>query len=409
MASRKDNKGRVLHTGEYQRKDGSYQYSYYDLRGVRRYIYANDLQTLRKKERDFTVASFQGADAYGTSVTLNTMYDRYMATKQGLRESTYCSYVQMYDRYVREELGEQLVNSIRYSDVIAFYAHLLRVRKIGIRTIEYVHGQIRPALTLAVRDGYIIKNPTDEALENFRKNNNLRARKKRALTAEEQKIFLEYMKDHPTWGRYYSIFKVMLGTGLRVGELIGLRWEDVDFEKREISVNHSIVSVKAIKGGKKEHLKVNEPKTEAGIRTVPIMEPVMEGFKYEYLYSEVRNFPNCTIDGYTDFIFTKQNGNVYTSMRLDQALKDIVRSYNKQEETIAKIEKRDPFLLPKISNHTLRHTFCTRLCEKDMNIKVIQSVMGHASIKITMDIYAEVSLQKQKEEIDRLAKEIDVF
>ena len=66
-------------------------------------------------------------------------------------------------------------------------------------------------------------------------------------------------------------------------------------------------------------------------------------------------------------------------------------------------------MLPHISNHMLRHTFCTRLCERDVNVKVIQTVMGHASINITMDIYAEVSKAKQFEEIDRLADELDVF
>lgn len=100
---------------------------------------------------------------------------------------------------------------------------------------------------------------------------------------------------------------------------------------------------------------------------------------------------------------------MYTSTRLDKALKDIVGSYNKQEEAVAKVENREPFYLPHISNHMLRHTFCTRLCERDVNVKVIQTVMGHASVNITMNIYAEVSKEKQAQEIDRLADELDVF
>lgn len=100
---------------------------------------------------------------------------------------------------------------------------------------------------------------------------------------------------------------------------------------------------------------------------------------------------------------------MYTSTRLDKALKDIVGSYNKQEEAVAKVENRESFYLQHISNHILRHTFCTRLCERDVNIKVIQTVMGHSSIKITMDIYAEVSQQKQIDEINKMAKELDVF
>ena len=409
MASRKDNKGRVLQKGEYQRKDGLYQYSYYDLTGTRIYIYDGDLTELRKKEKEYLLANWQGAESYGTAITLNAMYDRYMATKFGLRESSYNSYLQMYDRYVRDEFGQQFVKNIRYSDIQAFYTYLLKDKNLSIRSVEYVHDQIRPALELAVRDGIIIKNPSKDAYGNFKRATGAEKGKRKALTIEEQKIFLGYIEGHPTWGRYHSIFQVMLGTGLRVGELIGLRWQDIDFENRQISVNHSIVSIKSRRNGPKEHLKVNLPKTEAGIRKVPIMGPVLDGFKNEYRYASLRGFPNTVVDGYTDFVFVKQNGNVYTSMRLDKALSDIVKSYNKQEEKIAEIEDRDPILLPNISNHILRHTFCTRLCERDVNIKVIQSVMGHASIKITMDIYAEVSEKKQKEEIERLANELNVF
>ena len=80
MASRKDNRGRVLQKGEYQRKDGRYQYSYYNPLGERKFIYANSLPELRELEREYLVASYQGAGAYGTTVTLNFMYDRFMAT-----------------------------------------------------------------------------------------------------------------------------------------------------------------------------------------------------------------------------------------------------------------------------------------------------------------------------------------
>lgn len=409
MASRKDNRGRILQKGEFQRKDGRYQYSYYDITGKRNYFYADTLPELREKEKGHMIAEWNGAINYGSNVTLNFMYDRFMATKFGLKDSSYASYLQMYDRYVRDEFGKQLVKNIKYSDILGFYTYLLKNRKVAIRTVEYVHKQISPALELAVQDGLITRNPSKGAYGNFKRASGENAKIRHALSIDEQRAFLEFIDGHPTWGRYHSIFQVMLGTGLRVGELCGLRWEDVDFENRSIDVNHGIVSVKAVRGGAPEHLKVSLPKSEAGIRKVPIMPQVIEAFKEEYRYAELKNFESCTIDGYTDFIFTKQNGSVYTSMRLDKALKDIIAAYNKQEEALAKIEDRDPFLLPHISNHILRHTFCTRLCERDVNIKVIQTVMGHSSIKITMDIYAEVSREKQLEEIDRLANELDVF
>lgn len=409
MASRKDNRGRVLHKGESQRPDGRYHFAYTDVTGKRHFIYANSLTELREKERDYHIADWSGAVNYGSNVTLNYMYDRFMATKFGLKESTVASYLQMYDRYVRDEFGMQLVKNITYSDVLGFYSYLLKQRKVAIRTVEYVHKQINPALELAVQDGIIVKNPAKNAYGNFKKASGKNARKMHALSIDEQRNFLAFMDGHPTWGRYHSIFQVMLGTGMRVGELCGLRWQDVDFDTRNISINHGIVSVKAVKGGEKEHIKVSLPKSAAGIRDIPLMAPVVEAFKAEYKYAELMGFPNCEVDGYTDFIFTKTNGNVYTSMRLDKALKDIVDAYNKQEDIVAQAEDRDPQYLPHISNHVLRHTFCTRLCERDVNIKVIQTVMGHSSIKITMDIYAEVSREKQIAEINRMANELDVF
>lgn len=408
MASRKDNKGRVLQKNESQRPDGRYQYSYY-VAGKRKYLYARSLPELREQEKKYLLANWQGVTLFGERVTLNFLYNSYFASKVGLKESTYASYLQMYDRYIREDFGKTLVSKIKYSDIVCFYAYLLKQKKVSIRTIEYVNKQIYPALELAVQDGFIPRNPAKGAYGNFKRNTGETSKKRHALTIEQQRVFLEFIEGHPSWDRYHSIFQVMLGTGMRVGELCGLRWEDVDFENRMISINHAVVSIKAVRGGEPAHNKISLPKTEAGIRTIPIMAPVMEAFKKEYRYASLRGFPNCTLDGYTDFIFTKTNGTVYTSSRLDTVLRHIVADYNKQETVIAEAEEREPIYLPHISNHILRHTFCTRLCERDVNVKVIQTVMGHSSIRITMDIYAEVSQEKQVDEINRMAQELDVF
>ena len=409
MVSRKDNKGRVLQKGEIQRKDGRYHYAYTNIAGKRCYLYADTLQELRKKESELQIATWQGATQSESSVTLNFMYDRVMALKIGIKESTLTSYLQSYNNHVRDEFGNQLIKNISHSDVMAFYSYLIRNKKLGIKTIQHVHSQVYSAFKLALQDGIIYRNPAEEAFEKLRRVAGSYERKIRALTIDEQKAFLDFLEGHPTWNRYHSIFTVMLGTGLRVGELCGLRWRDVDIEKRVIDVNHNLVLIKAIKNGPKEHLAISLPKSRAGIRQVPMMYPVIEALMDEYEWAKQKGFKSETVDGYTDFIFTKRNGNVYTSIRLDLALKEIVNAYNKQEKAVATIEKREPVYLPHISNHMLRHTFCTRLCERDVNPKVIQTIMGHASINITMDIYAEVSQAKQFQEIDKLADELDVF
>ncbi len=409
MASRKDNKGRVLQKGEAQRKDGRYHFAYTNIAGKRCYIYASNLVDLRAKERDLLIADWQGAIHFSMNASLNYMFDKSIKLKIGLKPTTYASYQQTYNNYVREEFGRKLVKNISHSDVLGFYSYLVKNRGLSVKTVQHVHLQISSALKLALQDGMILRNPAEGAYGALKLAIGDDERKMRALTIDEQKVFLEFMDGHPTWGRYHSIFQVMLGTGLRVGELCGLRWQDIDVDRRLVDVNHGIVYVRGVKGESKDHLEVTLPKTRAGIRQVPLMKPVVEAIMEEYKWAQAKHFVSETIDGYTDFVFTKLNGSVYTSTRLDKVLKDVVEAYNKQEEAIAENEEREPFYLPHISNHMLRHTFCTRLCERDVNIKVIQTLMGHASIKITLDIYAEVSKAKQFEEIDKLADELDVF
>ncbi len=409
MPARKDQKGRALHKGEFQRANGRYQYTYTNENHQRCYVYAYTLEELRRKERQIMMSTWSGIERLGEKVTLNILYDKALSLNPGLKESTKASYRQTYDNHVRNEIGRRDIQTILYSDIMGFYNHLLQDKKLGIKTVQHVHTQLETAFRLAIRDGLIVRNPADGCYANIKKLSGKRQRKIRALTLEEQRTFLEYIYGHPVWGRYHSIFQTMVGTGLRVGELAGLRWDDIDLERRFIDVNHTAVYIKRIKGEAKEHISVTSPKTETGKRHVPLIQPVIEALKEEYEIAKSKGFKTVTVDGYTDFVFTQQNGTIYTSMRLDRALVEIVKSFNEEEMAIAEYEHRPPKFLPHISNHMLRHTFCTRLCERDVNIKVIQSIMGHASIQITLDIYAEVSEEKKLAEMDRLANEIDVF
>ncbi|MDF2872046.1 MAG: site-specific integrase [Anaerocolumna sp.] len=138
-------------------------------------------------------------------------------------------------------------------------------------------------------------------------------------------------------------------------------------------------------------------KTEAGRRTVPIIDEVYEAFMEEYQIQSCLDFNNNEIDGFSGFIFSTGEGNVYAPESINRAIHRITEAYNKQETVKALEEKRTPLILPGFSAHNLRHTFCTRLCENESNLKVIQSVMGHADISTTMDIYAEATAEKKQE------------
>ena len=120
-------------------------------------------------------------------------------------------------------------------------------------------------------------------------------------------------------------------------------------------------------------------------------------------------FNETEIDGMTGFIFSNRFGNVHNPQAINRAIKRIYEAYNAEEVVKAAKEKREPILIPHFSCHHLRHTFCSRFCENETNLKVIQSIMGHADIETTMDIYAEVTETKKHESIQELARKLDVF
>lgn len=124
---------------------------------------------------------------------------------------------------------------------------------------------------------------------------------------------------------------------------------------------------------------------------------------------EREGFSSAEVDGMTGFVFSNRFGNLHNPQSINRTIKRIRESYNAEEVLNAKKEKHQPVLIPHFSCHHLRHTFCTRFCEKETNIKVIQAVMGHANIETTMDIYAEVTDMKKTEAIENLSHSLDVF
>lgn len=120
------------------------------------------------------------------------------------------------------------------------------------------------------------------------------------------------------------------------------------------------------------------------------------------------------VDGISGFIFCNKDGILHKPSVVNHAIKRIYEAYNAEaynaEEIIkAKRESRRPMLIPHFSCHHIRHTFCTRFCENETNLKVIQSIMGHANIETTMDIYAEATELKKRETIKALEKNSDIF
>ena len=408
--TRKDLRGRSLRKGEVQRaSDKRYMYTYTDPLGRRKFIYANDLTQLREKEEKLLKDQLDGLDIYvAGKATLNETFDRYISTKYNLRESTRSSYLYTYDHYVRDTFGLKRIAEIKYSDVLQFYYHLLNQQGISLGTLDSVHCLLHPTFQLAVRDEIIRKNPTDGVMKEISRESGKNRGVRHALTIEQQRRFMEYIANHPIYYHWWPMFTILLGTGCRIGEALGLRWQDLDFEKRVISINHSLVYYPA-NGSNKCVLRVSLPKTDAGIRTIPMLDIVKDAFEMLYEEQKENGFNETEIDGMTGFIFCNRFGSVPNPQTVNHTIKRIANNYNADEVVRAKKEHRDPIILPNFSCHHLRHTFCTRLCENETNLKVIQSIMGHKNIETTLDIYAEATEKKKQESFENLAAKLDIF
>ena len=408
--TRKDLRGRSLRKGEVQRaSDKRYMYTYTDPLGRRKFIYANDLTQLREKEEKLLKDQLDGLDIYvAGKATLNETFDRYISTKYNLRESTRSSYLYTYDHYVRNTFGLKRIAEIKYSDVLQFYYHLLNQQDISLGTLDSVHCLLHPTFQLAVRDEIIRKNPTDGVMKEISRESGKNRGVRHALTIEQQRCFMEYIANHPVYFHWWPMFTVLLGTGCRIGEALGLRWQDVDFDNRTISVNHSLVYYPA-NGNNKCVLRVSLPKTDAGIRSIPMLDIVKDAFEMLYEEQKEYGFNETEIDGMTGFIFCNRFGSVPNPQTVNRTIKRVANSYNAEEIIKAKKERRDPVILPNFSCHHLRHTFCTRLCENETNLKVIQSIMGHKNIETTLDVYAEATEKKKQESFENLAVKLDIF
>lgn len=413
MASRKDKKGRVLRTGETFREDKQmYEYRYTDPGKKRRSIYAKDLAKLREKEDQLKRDQLDGIDAYvaGTA-DLNFMFDRYISTKTELRVSTRASYMDIYDRYVRNEFGLRKLSSIKYSDILFFYSQLIKEKDLHIGTIQYIQRVIRPSLEMAVRDNILRVNPANGVIQQLKKKVEAGgAYVRHGLTIEQQRAFLSFLDEYPLYEKYKPLFTVMIGTGCRVGEIVGLRWEDVDMDARTININHSLFYFAGKRNKSRDKWILNLPKTEAGIRTIPMVDTVYMALLEEKARQRDEGVSCKTvIEGMKGFIFYNRFYEVYNPDSINRQLDRIIETYNNHEEVRASKEKRKPIILPNFSCHHLRHTFCMRLCEADVNIKVIQTIMGHKDIQTTMDIYAEVSEMKKKTSLDEVFDQMKLF
>ena len=352
---RKDNKRRVLKEGEYQRSSGTYEFKWRDKRGNRHSISAVTLEELREKELDVLRDVLDGVKVDKNNLTVNDMYNSWIQLKRGLKENTFSNYKYMYKMFVEPDFGKNRITDLKRSDVRGFYNFLAEEKHVQINTIDSIHTVLHQVLEIAVEDDYLRYNPSDNALKELKKAINFEVEKRRALTVSEQEIFEAFLRKKGQYHRWYPVFTVMLWTGMRVGEITGLRWCDIDLEEGSINVNHTLVYFDK-RAEERCTFAINTTKTKAGERSIPMLPKVKEAFLIEKEYQrECGVKSESVVDGYRDFIFVNRFGNVQHQGTLNKALRRIIRDCN--FEILDKNKQNDVIILPKFSNHSLRHTY----------------------------------------------------
>jgi integrase len=260
-----------------------------------------------------------------------------------LAPSTIRSYKYLIRDHIKPELGHYKLAELRPDLIQNLYRRKLDAG-LSKRTVQYIHAVIRRSLNHAVKLRLLYINPASGVTAPSPKKN-----PPQTLLVDQAKLFLESVKDH----LYYPIYLLAITTGMRKGEILGLQWEDVDLEKKIISVRHSLIDVQG-------QVHLGQPKSASSKRTLSLSDNVCMALR--------------DIEGTSGFVFTTATGNPISQ-------RNLTRHFHAALQRVG---------LPRTSFHTLRHTAATILLQANIHPKVVQEMLGHSTITLTLDTYSHV-------------------
>lgn len=393
---RRDHKHRVLRTGESQdKKTRRYSYKYYDSEHKPQYLYSWKLEphdklpegkreclSLREKIRQVQKDKADGIQTQGGDMTVLALVKRYLATKTGVKPTTEAGYKTVVNILEKEAFAHKAIKDIHHTDAKLFLVKLQKEDGRRYSSIHSIRGVLRPAFETAVEDDFIRKNPFNFELAKVIVND---AVTRDAITREQQRKFLAFVKADKHFSKYYDGIYILFATGLRISEFVGLTVNDLDMKGRTIRVDHQLQR----KGDGTKY--ITSTKTNAGTRVLPMEDDVYACFQ-RILANRNPPAVEPAIDGYSGFLFFDKDGRPMVAMHWEKYFQHAVDKYNK----IYKDE------LPKITPHVCRHTYCSNKAKSGMNPKTLQYLMGHSEISITMDTYTHMGLEDAWKELQRL-------
>ena len=391
---RRDSKNRVLRTGETQRKDGRYRYTYTDAGGQTQSVYSwrlvstdplpngkRDCIPLRDQEKLIQRDLSDGIISSGGDLTVYQLAKRYIDTKTGVRHNTEANYNFVLNILKKEDFGSRRIDKIKETDARLWLVKLQDDGR-GYSTIHSVRGVVRPAFEMAVKDDLIRKNPFNFQLATVVINDSAT---REAITRKQERAFLNFIKQDKHFCKYYDPIYILFHTGMRISEFVGLTLSDVDSQNRIINIDHQLQRKRDMT------YIIEDTKTTSGTRQLPMTEDVYACFKR---IIENRPSPKIepTIQGKSGFLYLDKNGMPMVALHWEKYFEHICEKYNG-------LYKEQ---LPKITPHVCRHTYCSNMAKRGMNPKTLQLLMGHRDLCTTLGTYTHFDLEDIRKELKKV-------
>ena len=349
----------------------------------RKSFYGKTKKEVKEKMDNYKLLNPIGAAAIN-EYTVATWFNYWIwnIKKRDIKPTTFARYESVYRTHIEgSEIANIPLYKLKLNNIQAYYNKLLDSGT-PIATIKQINSKLKTCLDSAEKNNYIEKNycklveiPTDT-----------KEQKIEVFSVDQQKQFAETVKGH----KLELLFLTALCTGLRIGEISGLKWSDIDFDKHRLTVNRTVTRVALFdKDGKRHYETIEQtPKTSNGFRTVPISPIIFDRLlkhkkQQDTIKREIPNFNEY------DLIFCDKKGYYINPNSITGAFHRIQNKMN-----IPKDEH--------IKFHGLRKTFATRLFEKGVPPKTVQTLLGHSDIEITLNIYTQVMENKKVEAINEL-------
>ena len=392
---RRDNKGRKLFNGESQRKDGKYEYKYQDAWGKRKTVYSwkltptdrvpagkRDDISLREKIKQIQKDLNSNITPDGGNFTVLELVKKYISQKTGVRHNTRSNYNFVVNVIKKEAFGQKRIDKIKVSDAKEWLIKMQQIDGRGYSSIHTIRGVVRPAFQMAVDDDLLVKNPFEFQLNTVVVNDSVT---REAITRQQERDFLEFVKNDQHFCKYYDGIYILFKTGLRISEFVGLTKKNLDFENNRIIVDHQLQRTRDMK------YIIEDTKTESGERMVPMTPKVKEAFQ-SILANRKNPKVEPMVDGYSGFLYLDKNGRPMVALHWEKYFQHIREKYNK----IYRIQ------MPKVTPHVCRHTFCSNMAKSGMNPKTLQYIMGHSDISVTLNTYTHLNYDDAEEEMQKV-------